>query len=249
MIWPRRAAATPRVAAHTDVGPVRQQNEDAYYALGPEDGLPAGEYLFMVADGMGGHVGGREASALAVESVSEVFLSSDAEPEQRLRRAIEQANGRVWDRARDGGATTMGTTCTVLHFQDGKAYLGHVGDSRAYRLDRGRVKQLTRDHTLVEELRRNGALTDDEAKVHPRRNALTRALGIAPDVEADIRSLGPLRRGDRFLLCSDGLAPVPLAEIAEVLGRDDPEEACRYLVARAAEKGSTDNATALAVFV
>jgi protein phosphatase len=250
MIWPRRNGAPPRFAAHTDVGPVRQQNEDAYGAFGPSDGLPGGHHLFVVADGMGGHVGGQEASALAVETVSEVFFQSNAAPEERLRDALTRANERVWDRARrDRGNETMGTTCTVLWFSDGRAYLGHVGDSRAYRVERGRLKQLTRDHTLVEELRRNGTLTEAEARVHPRRNALTRALGIAPEVDVDVRSLGPLKRGDRFLLCSDGIATVTPAEITSVLKQQDPDTACRMLVARAAEAGSTDNATALAVYV
>jgi PPM family protein phosphatase len=250
MIWPRRNGAPPRFAAHTDVGPVRQQNEDAYGAFGPSDGLPVGHHLFVVADGMGGHVGGQEASALAVETVSEVFFQSSAAPEERLRDALIQANERVWDRARrDRGTETMGTTCTVLWFSDGRAYLGHVGDSRAYRVERGKLKQLTRDHTLVEELRRNGTLTEAEARVHPRRNALTRALGIAPEVDVDVRPLGPLKRGDRFLLCSDGIAPITPAEIASVLKNQDPDAACRTLVARAAEAGSTDNATALAVYV
>jgi protein phosphatase len=250
MIWPRRNGATPRFAAHTDVGPVRQQNEDAYGAFGPEDGLAPGHHLFVVADGMGGHIGGREASALAVETVSEEFFGSAAAPEERLRGALTQANRRVWDRAREGGrGETMGTTCTALCFTDGQAFIGHVGDSRAYRLERGRVKQLTHDHTLVEELRRNGTLTEAEARVHPRRNALTRALGIAPDVVVDVDSLGALRRGDRFLLCSDGIATVPVAEIARVLKREEPDRACRMLVALAAEAGSTDNATALAVYL
>jgi len=250
MIWSRRISATPRFAAHTDVGPVRQQNEDAYGAFGPEDGLPAETHLFVVADGMGGHVGGREASALALETVTRVFFDSDEDPEARLRDALMEANTRVWERARiSAGLATMGTTCTALCFSAGRAYVAHVGDSRAYRVERRRMRQLTQDHTLVEELRRNGSLTDEEARVHPRRNALTRALGISPEVEVDVSMVGPLQRGQRFLLCSDGLAPVGTAEIARVLRTEDPQEACQTLVARAAAAGSTDNATALVVYV
>jgi protein phosphatase len=250
MIWPRRNGASPRFAAHTDVGPVRQQNEDAYGAFGPEDGLPDGVHLFVVADGMGGHVGGQEASALALETVAEIFFARDLEPEGRLRAAFTHANQRVWERARrDGGEATMGTTCTALAFVDGKVWLAHVGDSRAYLVEGRRIRQLTQDHTLVEELRRNGALTDAEARVHPRRNALTRALGIAPEVEVDVQTVGRMDRGDRYQLCSDGLATVTPAEIARVLRQQEPDAACRTLVARAAEAGSTDNATALAVYV
>jgi protein phosphatase len=211
--------------------------------------MAAGEFLFVVADGMGGHAGGREASTMAVSTVSEAVLAGETAPELRLQSALRLANGRIWERARDGGPDTMGTTCTALLFRGGEAYLGHVGDSRAYVLERGVLRQLTTDHTLVEELRHGGALSDAEARVHPRRNALTRALGISEEVDADIRRLGPLRRGTRFLLCSDGIAPIPLTEIAEVLRREEPVAACRTLVARAAEKGGTDNATALAIYV
>jgi protein phosphatase len=248
-LWPRHTGVAPRYAAFSDVGPVRRQNEDACGAFGPEDGRP-GEHLFVVADGMGGHAHGKEASTLALAAVHGAFFGADGPAEERLRRAVEDANRRVWERARaDGRTEIMGTTCTALAFADGRALAAHVGDSRLYRLEGRRARQLTRDHTLVEELRRTGALTDAEARTHPRRNALTRALGIAPEAEVDVLPLGPLRRGDRFLLCSDGLGPVPADEIAAVLLREEPEAACRALVARAAEAGSTDNATAVVVHV
>jgi protein phosphatase len=180
---------------------------------------------------------------------SEVFLESRGSVEERLRRALTEANRLVWERAHTNGRVeTMGTTCTMLAFAAGHAYLAHVGDSRAYRLDgRGRLRQLTRDHTLVEELRRSGALTDEEASRHPQRNMPMRALGIAPEVEVDLQHLGALRRGERYLVCSDGLAPVPEQELVEVLARSAPDEAARTLVARAAAAGSTDNATAVVV--
>ena len=247
MLWTSRAPTPPRNAVHTDVGPVRQENEDASGAFGPEDGQP-GDHLFVVADGMGGHAHGREASAMALEVVRSGFFGHEGGAERRLESAFADANRRVWEAAhRNGRVEVMGTTCTALAFADGRAFVAHVGDSRAYRLDGGRLQRLTRDHTLVEELVRTGALTDDEAQAHPRRHALLRALGIAPEVEVDLVRVGPLRRGDRFLLCSDGLAPVPEREIGDVLLREAPEAACRTLVARAAAAGSTDNATAIVV--
>lgn len=247
-IWHRRTELTPRFALHSDVGPVRSRNEDACGAFDPSDGRP-GEYLFLIADGMGGHAHGQEASALALTVGSEVFLESRGSVEHRLRRALTDANRQVWERAHTNGRTeTMGTTCTALAFAGGRAYLAHVGDSRAYRLDaQGRLHQLTQDHTLVEELRRNGALTDEEASTHPQRNMLMRALGIAPEVEVDFHDLGPLRRGEQFLLCSDGLGPVPEGELVDVLLQNKPDAAARALVERAAAAGSTDNATAVVV--
>jgi len=228
---------------------VRKQNEDACGAFGPGDGL-GDMYLFVVADGMGGHAHGREASVLARDATFDVFAESTEPVERRLRSALVEANHRVWDRAHASGhKETMGTTCTALALADGHAWVAHVGDSRAYRLHGTRMRQLTQDHTFVEDLRRNGTLTEEEARTHPRRNALTRVLGIAADVEVDLVEVGVLRKGDRFLLCSDGLGPLSADELAAVLEREEPEAACRRLVARAAEAGGTDNATAVAVYI
>lgn len=249
MFWSRRTPAAPRYAVFSDVGPVRKRNEDACGAFGPEDGHP-GEHLFVVADGMGGHAHGEEASALTLDVVYEAFVRGSGSAPDRLRRAVVEANGRVWAAARSNGdPKSMGTTCTAVCFVDGHAYLAHVGDSRAYRLDGRGLHQLTRDHTLVEELRRNGSLTKEQAEAHPQRHALVRAVGIAPEVEVDVQTLGPLRRGERYLLCSDGIAPVQTAEIVSILLHEEPEAACRKLVARAAAAGSTDNATAVVVYL
>lgn len=249
MKWLHRAkgAPTPRFALYSDVGPVRSQNEDACGAYAPQDGQPE-EYLFVVADGMGGHAHGREASTLALEVVRTGFRDREGSVERRLRNAVTDANQRVWTRAHANGRTeTMGTTCTVLAFSAGQGYLAHVGDSRLYRLEGRDLEQLSTDHTLVEELQRSGSLTKEQAKTHPKRNVLLRALGIAPTIEVDVARTGPMQRGDRYLLCSDGLGPIDEDEIADILARLDPEAAARTLVARAAEAGSTDNATAIVI--
>lgn len=254
------SAQTLRLAAgaRTDVGAVRSENQDTFGVL-PEVAIrseaapgrvvpqPA---VFAVADGMGGHEAGAEASQAAMEALLDAFGPSFRTRPDRLallRDAVETANAAVWARATAGSYHRhMGTTCTLLLVADGNAYVGHVGDSRAYRIRGREVEQLTTDHTLGEMTRDNPSLAEI---TKGRSHHLTRAIGIRERVEVDATRAGALQVGDRFLLCSDGLAPVGLDEIARVVHRYPPQEAADWLVTLASTLGSRDNATAVVVQV
>lgn len=220
------------VGASTDVGVTREQNEDAYLVAAP---------LYAVADGMGGHQGGEVASRLALETVEHRLEDGDAD----LVETVRNANRAVLDQAAtDEGLEGMGTTLTLLRLEDDRIRIAHVGDSRAYRLRDGDLELLTEDHTLVNRMVQEGKLTPAEARIHPHRSILTRALGVEGRLEVDLRD-HDARPGDRILLCSDGLTSV-LADdrIAEVLVREaDPQRACDELVAAANAGGGPDNIT------
>lgn len=249
--WKTKRNAGIEVGAYSDVGQVRSENQDAFGRFTWAEGRTDEEHLFVVADGMGGHERGEEASQTAVQVLHDIFFDGrDWSVGERLRRAFEAANARVYEQAHSGATVQkMGTTCTALALIDGHAYMAHVGDSRAYRINESGITQLTHDHTLVEELRRRGVLTEDEARQHPRRHALTRALGIEPALEVDVLEAMPLQRPERFLLCSDGLAPVTQDEIHEVVMTNTPQEACERLVAMANERGGPDNVTVVLVTI
>lgn len=248
--WKSKRKYNVHVGAYSDVGQVRTDNQDAYGHYPEAPGRDA-ERLFIVADGMGGHARGEEASNMAVAVLRDTFFSGNQwSVGERLRRAFEAANARVYARATAGMAPeTMGTTCTAMALVNGHVHMAHVGDSRAYRIDQHGLRQLTRDHTLVEELRRQGVLTEDEARTHPRRHALTRALGIQPTLEVDVLEAMPVEAAQRYLLCSDGLAPVTDEEIEEIVRAHPPQEACERLVAMANERGGPDNITVLIVAI
>ncbi len=251
MLWKRSARPLDvRFGARSDVGRVRTENQD-HYGRFPEAGDCRDDCLFVVADGMGGHDEGGWASRVTVEVLGEAYF---AQPEvavaDRLRAAIVAANHEVFEWAHAGGAARkMGTTCTALALVGGEAWLAHVGDSRAYRIGEARIEQLSQDHTLVDALRREGVLTEAEAERHPQRHALTRAVGVEPDVEVDVQRLDPPRSGDRFLLCSDGLARVTDAEVRDLVRADAPQAAADRLVALANERGGHDNVTVVIVEV
>ncbi len=225
-----------RAAAVTDPGRKRRHNEDALVCQPP---------LFAVADGMGGAQAGEIASRLAAAVVERVEPGREAGRDQVVA-VIEEANRRVYERAsRDEAASGMGTTLTVALVEDEVVWIGHVGDSRAYLLRSGRLRQLTDDHSLVAELVRSGRLTPEEAESHPQRSLITRALGTEEAVEVDVFSV-PARPGDLFLLCSDGLtAMVDDATICRLLedARPDLEGAARALVEEANRRGGEDNIT------
>jgi protein phosphatase len=230
--------------AATDVGRIRSLNED---------NLLVAESLFAVADGMGGHRGGEVASAEALESLRTSVLEPDA---AALRSAVETANRAVFEHSLvDPELSGMGTTlCAValVRDDDGAASIAvvNVGDSRVYLLSDGDFRQITEDHSLVETMVRGGQLSPDEAAVHPGRNVLTRALGIEPEIEVDLFA-EPVRSGDRFLLCSDGLFnELQDDQIAAVLRRlDAPGDVADELVRMATEAGGRDNVTAVIVDV
>jgi PPM family protein phosphatase len=226
-------------AVRTDTGRQRSANEDSYFVRGP---------LFVVADGMGGAQAGEVASKAAAESFDRELPAMP--PEQLLTATIEEANRTIHELARkDPGLTGMGTTTTaaILDPEAEEVAIGHVGDSRAYRYRGGRLERLTRDHSLVEEMRRKGQLTDAQAEDHPQRSIITRALGPEPEVQVDVQTV-PAQAGDVFLVCSDGLTTMLDEEqIARLLGRASSlEAAVRALVDEANRAGGRDNITVLA---
>jgi protein phosphatase len=228
------------VGAATDVGRVREGNEDAYL-VDDEMGLVA------VADGMGGHRGGEVASVTAVEALRAAI--SQGRP---LREAVEDANRAVFDKAQtDERLRGMGTTITAATLAAGGTLLiGHVGDSRAYLLRDGELRQITTDHSLVEELVRDGRLTPDEAAVHPQRSIITRALGVDSSVDVDVYPV-ELQPGDVLLFCSDGLTGMLHSDLiaAELRREDDPARAATKLVDAANASGGEDNITVVVVMV
>jgi len=234
----------PTVTAHgrTDVGRVRSGNEDALFL---------GTTVFAVADGMGGHRGGEVASATALEPVAALdgqrFDDRDAALDA-LTAAVVAANTAVARRSQDEPALQgMGTTLTALLVDGREALLVHVGDSRAYLARGERFVQLTDDHTLIRTLLDQGRITEDQVATHPHRSVITRAVGVAEDVEIDGMLL-TLRDGDRLLLCSDGLTGVvDDATIARTLREHAPEAAVERLVDAANAAGGPDNITVVLV--
>ncbi len=241
----------------TDVGMKRTNNEDNYLV---NDELN----LFVCCDGMGGHVGGEYASAIAVNTVEEVLASIETDPDavspeadgpvertrEKLRYAIRLAGKRIFEKASaEPEYKGMGTTALALLLELGNFYIAHVGDSRGYLLREGRIEQLTEDHSLVYQKVKEGVLTPEEAKTHKLRNIITRSLGYMEEVEVDIQ-VRAVRRGDKFLLCSDGLSNhVSTAEIGELLQRNSPQQTARQLVQLACDRGGDDNITVVAVRV
>jgi len=226
-------------AFRTDTGRQRSENEDSLFVRAP---------IFVVADGMGGAQAGEVASKAAADSFDRDL--PDIPPERFLRETIEAANRKIHELARaDPSRAGMGTTITaaIVNAQEEEIGIGHVGDSRAYRLRAGNLERLTRDHSLVEEMRRKGQITDAQAEDHPQRSIITRALGPEPEVEVDVQTV-PAAPGDVFLLCSDGLTTMLDEDrIATVLS-DAPsmQDAVRALVDEANGAGGRDNITAMA---
>jgi protein phosphatase len=230
-----------RTAAQTDVGLRRRGNEDRY-AVDPQLGL------CLVADGMGGHSAGQVASALAAESAVSSLRErkgSDATPAEKLRGAIEDANRAIYSAARQKNEYSgMGTTVVALLVEGTRAAIAHVGDSRAYRVRGGRIRQLTDDHSIVGELLRRHEITADDARDHPHRHVLTRALGVRGHVQPDLAEL-TLSPGDLFVLCSDGLTNhIEDHEIAKLVTESSELEAgCAALIELANRRGGEDNIT------
>lgn len=225
-----------RVAGKTDIGRVRERNEDSLLTQEP---------LFAVADGLGGHLGGEVASSLALETLANV--KSPAE----LPDGVRKANQAVFERAAgDPKLAGMGTTLTAVFGERGEFHLAHVGDSRAYLLRDGEFTQITDDHTVVQEAVREGRLTAGEAQIHPQRSILTRALGVEADVDVD-EATQTVRAGDRILLCTDGLTGMLSdATIQGILEAEkDTEAAADALIEGAVDEGGIDNVTAVVIDV
>ncbi len=225
-------------AARSEVGLVRGHNEDSFAVAAP---------LFVVADGMGGHEAGEVASAIAVESMLQA-APKHTDPDA-LDAAVCRANKAVIEAARDGrGKAGMGTTMTAATVAGDELVVAQVGDSRAYLLHDGVLQRLTRDHSLVAELVQQGRITEQEARYHPQRSVITRALGSDPAMRPDIYSLNVVA-GDRLMLCSDGLySMVDDAKIADIMRmQPDPQSCCDILVNEAISNGGLDNVTVIVV--
>ena len=229
----------------THPGKVRNNNEDSLLVGEGRD-----ETLFVVADGIGGFEAGEVASSITID------VLKDTAPLGSLEDAIREANRRILAAAKsDERLSGMGTTVVALRFggteSEPAAEISHVGDSRAYLLRDGELKPITEDHSLVAELVRSGDLTRDEASEHPQKNLITRALGAEMEVEVDTTVL-PIRSGDRFILCSDGLSDmIPETRMLDLLtfSPEGPEKAAQTLVSAALEAGGTDNVTVVVVDV
>jgi protein phosphatase len=223
-------------AGRTHPGKVRRRNEDSYVLDPP---------LFAVADGMGGAQAGEVASRLTAAAFREYHEADALPPDERVQAIIQEANRRIYERAHaDSGFSGMGTTVTAALLLGGRVTIGHVGDSRAYRIRDGELEQLTDDHSLVGDLMRSGRLTPEEADAHPQRSVITRALGTDPDVDVDTLTVDA-RPGDLFLLCSDGLTTMVGDE--DILGilaaAPTLDDAGRELVRAANTGGGEDNVT------
>ncbi len=237
----RRSALDVDIVSLSDVGQKRSTNQDAYGCFA----RPNGARLLVIAAGMGGHRGGEVASQVAVAAIEAAFESSSAAPQELLLDAFQEANVRVRERAhREPALAGMGTTGVALWLgKKGRAWVAHVGDSRAYRLRDGVLEPLTADHSVVGELLRRGLLSPAEADAHPRRNELIRSIGSMEEMEIDLAQVD-VRPGDRFLLCSDGLCcVVDDAEIGQVLSRLSTHEAVHELIEIAKARGGPDNIT------
>ncbi|MDX6689099.1 MAG: family protein phosphatase [Solirubrobacteraceae bacterium] len=225
--------------SHSDTGRQRRTNEDAFLARAP---------VFVVADGMGGAQAGEVASRVAVETFERGLGEASAgSAEQLLAERVQAANARIYEMSQaEQGHAGMGTTLTAAHVGEHDVAIAHVGDSRAYRLRDGQFERLTEDHSLVEEMRRRGQLTAQEADEHPQRSVITRALGPEPDVRVDTHSWRG-EAGDVYLLCSDGLTSmVSESRVADIVRTAaNLQDAGRKLIAAANDAGGRDNITVL----
>jgi protein phosphatase len=232
-----------RAAASTDVGLRRQANEDRY-AMAPDLGL------YLVADGMGGHRAGQVASEMAAEAAIravEALQGATVSPAEKLRHAVACSNREIHSAAlRSPDLQGMGTTLVAVLFTDERLALAHVGDSRAYLIRNGRIRCLTDDHSVVAEMLRRQQISEADAREHPHRHVLTRALGVRETAVPDLAELTP-QADDVLLMCSDGLtAHLRDEEILEVVeAQQDPQSICEQLVASANQRGGVDNTTVL----
>lgn len=238
------------VFAKTDIGKEREQNQDYYYIPDANDDIK----LYILADGMGGYKGGEIASKLATESVKQYIYDNFETTEKQkegilklVKDAILYANFKVYERSKQtedlGG---MGTTLEVCLIYNNKAYIGHIGDSRIYRIRKGLIRRLTKDHSYVQKLIEDGKITRQEALTHPKKNMLTKALGCTPYVEPDIRARN-IEQNDILIMCSDGLTNMISEEtICEVV-RENPNVAADELIKRANQSGGYDNITVVII--
>ncbi|MGV3522648.1 MAG: Stp1/IreP family PP2C-type Ser/Thr phosphatase [Candidatus Sericytochromatia bacterium] len=247
-----------RAAGLTDIGKVRSINQDSYQLL--ED-----RNIYIVADGMGGHAAGDQASRIAVKTITEILSAydfstealspeEDAESgmsiEELIRYALQEANEQILLASLSNQHLQgMGTTAIVSVAHRGSLYVGHIGDSRTYLIRGQHLSQITEDHSVVQQLVKAGAISEEEAQVHPYKNVITRCLGMQANVEPDTLEL-VLQAGDRVLMCSDGLSNMVSNQMMEQLVNEhaEPQQACDKLVALANQNGGTDNITVVLLY-
>lgn len=240
-------------AQRTDVGLKRQHNEDTVAYIIPKDQemLAKKGALFIVADGMGGHAAGEVASEMAVNTVSTLYYQdNDTDAPECLIRSIQYANSMIFQKAMEHVEHNgMGTTCIATVLLGGVAYVANVGDSRAYLVRKGQVRQISVDHSWVAEQVRAGVMSEAEARMHEMRNMITRSLGSLPEVDVDIFAQ-TVEEGDALVMCSDGLSGmISDNEILTIVEKYTPQECVYRLIERANAYGGNDNITALVVRV
>jgi PPM family protein phosphatase len=246
---------TLTLAARSDMGRVRTNNEDAFALVDLVNGaaLSSGDFatpvLLSLSDGMGGHEAGEVASGLVLQTLTKE-LTARAEPgDEAFAHAVAAANTAVFAAAHEAKKHGMGATLTAILVADATAWIAEVGDSRAYLSRGGRLRQLTRDQSLVQMLVDHGMMTAEEARDAPQKNVIVQAMGLAAAVQPAIGKLA-LRRGDRLLLCCDGLSnAITDRELAEIVDSLEPAAACDRLIDLANERGGEDNLTAIVAIV
>ncbi len=236
----------------TDIGKIRMNNEDSFFLT--LEKIKDLNNLFIIADGMGGHNAGEIASQEAIRRLIEFILEREVIGKDYigfLKKATEHANYQTYIKSvKNRGLKGMGTTITAITIEGNKAYGAHVGDSRLYSFRNDELTQITEDHTFIQEMVRTGRLTDDEAKAHPNRNMITRAVGIGANVEVDAFEFD-INESDILLICSDGLSGMLSNEkISEILATNDTiEQKTQKLVQQALDNGGEDNVTVILVKV
>ena len=236
--------------AKTDIGKAREKNQDYYYIPSSQDDLQ----LFILADGMGGYNGGEVASKLATESLKKYiqnnFESIEKSKEKILEligNAMEYANMVVYEKSKEEKELEgMGTTLEVCLIYNNKVYLGHVGDSRIYRIRKEVIRKLTKDHSYVQQLVEDGKITREEATNHPKKNMLTKALGCTPYVEPDIRARN-VEKGDIIIICSDGWSNMVTGQQIFEPVKEHAAKAPEVLVQKANNAGGYDNITVVTI--
>ena len=244
-------ASSLTLGSLTHVGMKRSANEDSHCALVGLNAPPGSDALLAVADGMGGHAAGEIASSITIADIKSKFNAGEHQTLDAreflkfLRRTLETANKNVLEAGQDNNKRGMGTTCTLAALRAGKLYYAHVGDSRAYLIRQGRMRQITTDHSWVQESVDAGILTAQEARTHPNRNVITRAVGLDSEVKVDLGS-HELKNGDLIVLCSDGLnSMISDAAIENIIHSCSDNDLCQALVNSAKEAGGEDNITVI----
>ncbi|NLY47149.1 MAG: Stp1/IreP family PP2C-type Ser/Thr phosphatase [Tissierella sp.] len=234
----------------TDNGLSRESNQDSLFVSDLRE-LP----LFIVADGMGGHNAGEIASSIAVEAIKEKFMDTRENLQSKdsiiktIKDSVFEANKKIYFKALSTPEYSgMGTTLTMSYIFDNEIYIGHIGDSRAYYISDSDIDQLTEDDSLVNELIKNGSITIEEAKNHPQRNVITKALGTSIDIEVDIQTI-KYKIGDILIICSDGLSNmVKEDKVFDIIkSEEDVSLACQSLIDLAKKNGGSDNITLIII--